>query len=225
MDSPRRTRPARPRTPRPDAPTPAASPLPFLRRFLHQDKDDAWAVRLLPRIVFGVAALYTVITLAAQSGSSFVAVVTVLFLGLVLWFLRRRTQLLLALGVSILAIAFTGYFSAVGDAARTSEDASATVTGTAAFGYWALAGMALLGAWMVKEHPGRRGVTVVLADVILVIASVVGMFLPEAGVPIGFLGVLGVLAIRGSSAKAVAARVGQALGRLRTRKASDPTDS
>ncbi|WP_234436910.1 hypothetical protein [Streptomyces maremycinicus] len=221
-------RPDETTAPEPTSPAPSttsAPALPLLRRFLHQDKDDAWAVRLLPRIVFGVAALYTVITLASQSGSSFVAVVTVLFLGLVLWFLRRRTQLLLALGVSILAIAFTGYFSAVGDAARTSEDASATVTGTAAFGYWALAGMALLGAWMVKNHPGRRGVTVVLADVILVIASVVGMFLPEAGVPLGFLGVLGVLAVRGSSAKAVTGRAGQALARLRKRKASDPTDS
>ncbi|MFI5872252.1 hypothetical protein ACIBAH_07375 [Streptomyces sp. NPDC051445] len=225
MDSPERTRPQRSRTPRPDASKPAAPPLPLLRRFLHQEKSDAWAVRLLPRIVFGVAALYTVITLASQSGSSFFAVVTALLLGLALWLLRHRTQLLLAIGVSILAIAFTGYFSAVGDAARTSEDAGATVTGTAAFGYWALAGMALLGAWMVKEHPGRRGVTVVLADVILVIASVVGMFLPEAGVPLGFLGVIAVLAIRGSSAKAVAGRARQALGRLRKRKAIDPADS
>ncbi|WP_328480723.1 hypothetical protein OHS71_19870 [Streptomyces sp. NBC_00377] len=225
MDSPKRTRPPRSRTPRPDASKPAAPPLPLLRRFLHQEKSDAWAVRLLPRIVFGVAALYTVITLASQSGSSFFAVVAALLLGLALWLLRHRTQLLLAIGVSILAIAFTGYFSAVGDAARTSEDAGATVTGTAAFGYWALAGMALLGAWMVKEHPGRRGVTVVLADVILVIASVVGMFLPEAGVPLGFLGVIAVLAIRGSSAKAVAGRARQALGRLRKRKAIDPADS
>ncbi|WP_405628428.1 hypothetical protein OG933_21070 [Streptomyces sp. NBC_00016] len=209
----------------PAAPAPTAPALPLLRRFLRQEKSDAWAVRLLPRIVFGVAALYTVITLASQSGSAFFAVVTALLLGLALWLLRRRTQLLLAIGVSILAIAFTGYFSAVGDAARTSEDAGATVTGAAAFGYWALAGMALLGAWMVKEHPGRRGITVVLADVILVIASVVGMFLPEAGVPLGFLGVLGVLAVRGSSAKAVAGRARQALDRLRTRKASDPSDS
>ncbi|MCX5369118.1 hypothetical protein OG613_24520 [Streptomyces sp. NBC_00015] len=209
----------------PDAPAPTAPALPLLRRFLRQEKSDAWAVRLLPRIVFGVAALYTVITLASQSGSAFFAVVTALLLGLALWLLRRRTQLLLAIGVSILAIAFTGYFSAVGDAARTNEDAGATVTGAAAFGYWALAGMALLGAWMVKEHPGRRGITVVLADVILVIASVVGMFLPEAGVPLGFLGMLGVLAMRGSSAKAVAGRARQALDRLRRHKASDPSDS
>ncbi|MEU5072800.1 hypothetical protein AB0G76_14730 [Streptomyces asoensis] len=225
MADPKRTRPARSGTVRPDTAGSTTPPRPLLRRFLHQEKNDTWAVRLLPRIVFGVAALYTVITLASQSGSSFVAVVTVLLLGLALWFLRHRTQLLLALGMSILAIAFTGYFSAVGDAARTSEDANATVTGTAAFGYWALAGMALLGAWMVKDHPGRRGVTVVLADVILVIASVVGMFLPEAGVPLGFLGVLGVLAVRGSRAKAVAGRAGRVFGRLRTRKASDPTDS
>ncbi|MFI7295445.1 hypothetical protein [Streptomyces sp. NPDC050121] len=230
MSSPRRTRPSRPRpnpsrTARPETPAPTAPPLPLLRRFLRQEKDDAWAVRLLPRIVFGAAALYTVVTLASQSGSSFVAVCAALFLGLVLWLLRRRTQLLLALGVSILAIAFTGYFSAVGDAARTSENPSAAVTGQAVFGYWALTGMALLGAWMVKEHPGRRGLTVLLADVILVIASVVGMFLPEAGVPLGFLGVIAVLALRGSSAKAVVARSRRALGRLRPRKATDPTDS
>jgi len=111
----------------------------------------------------------------------------------------------------------------VGDSVRAST--SATVTGQAAFGYWALAGMALLGAWMVKDHPGRRGVTVLLADVILVIASVVGMFLPEAGVPVGFLAVIAVLALRGSTAKAVVARSRRALGRLRQRKATDPTDS
>ncbi|MGW1779289.1 hypothetical protein ACWCQQ_09110 [Streptomyces sp. NPDC002143] len=207
---------------RTSAPTPA---LPLLRRFLRQEKEDAWAIRLLPRVVFGAAALYTVFTLASQSRSSFVAVCAVLLLGATLWLLRRRTQLLMAIGTSILAIAFTGYFSAIGDAARTSEDASATVTGQAAFGYWALAGMALLGAWMVKDHPGRRGVTVVLADVILVIASVVGMFLPEAGVPLGFLGVIGVLALRGNSANAVVARARRVLGRLRPRKASDPADS
>ncbi|QJT07020.1 hypothetical protein G9272_24130 [Streptomyces asoensis] len=197
--------------------------MPGLRRLLHQDKNDPWAVKLLPRVVFGLAAAYTLFAIASESGSSFVTVCALIVLGGLLWLLRRRTQLLLGLGATILSAAFTGYFSAVGDSARMST--SATVTGQAALGYWALAGMALLGAWMVKEHPGRRGVTVVLADVILVIASVVGMFLPEAGVPLGFLGVIGVLAMRGSSAKAVAGRARQALGRLRTRKASDPTDS
>ncbi|WP_245970759.1 hypothetical protein [Streptomyces rishiriensis] len=223
----RATRPAgparRPGADRPDAST--APSLPLLRRFLRQEKADTWAVRLLPRVVFGAAALYTVIVLASRSGSSFVAVVATLFLGLSLWLMRRRTQLLLALGTSILAVAFTGYFSAVGDSARLREDAGATVTGQAAFGYWALAGMALLGAWMVKDHPGRRGLTVALADVILVIASVVGMFLPEAGVALGFLGVLAVLALRGGTAKAVTGRARQALGRLRAGKASDPADS
>ncbi|MFJ1808702.1 MULTISPECIES: hypothetical protein [unclassified Streptomyces] len=198
-------------------------PLPGLRRLLHQDKDDPWAVKLLPRLVFGLAAAYTLFTIASESGSGFVTICTLIVLGGLIWLLRRRTQLLLAIGSSILSAAFTGYFSAVGDSVRMST--SATVTGQAAFGYWALAGMALLGAWMVKEHPGRRGVTVVLADVILVIASVVGMFLPQAGVPLGFLAVIGVLAIRGSSAKAVSGRARQALRRLRTHKASDPTDS
>ncbi|MEU4872616.1 hypothetical protein [Streptomyces sp. NPDC021608] len=220
----RTSRPAgRPRADRPGAsPGPA---LPLVRRFLRQEENDTWAVRLLPRVVFGVAALYTVIVLASRSGSSFVAVVATSFLGLALWLMRRRTQLLLALGVSVLAVAFTGYFSAVGDAARRYDDAGATVTGQAAFGYWALAGMALLGAWMVKDHPGRRGVTVVLADVILVIASGVGMFLPEAGVPLGFLGVLAVLALRGGTAKAVTGRARRAFGRVRPGKATEPADS
>ncbi|MFF3207501.1 hypothetical protein [Streptomyces sp. NPDC002962] len=200
-----------------------AGPLPGLRRLLHQDENDPWAVKLLPRIVFGLAAAYTLFTIASESGSGFLTVCALIVLGTLVWLLRRRVQFLLGVGATILSAAFTGYFSAVGDSARMST--SATVTGAAAFGYWALAGMALLGAWMVKEHPGRRGVTVVLADVILVIASVVGMFLPEAGVPLGFLGVLGVLAMRGSSAKAVAGRARQALGRLRTHKASDPSDS
>jgi FtsH-binding integral membrane protein len=216
-----RTRPQQSR-PGKQGGTPAA-PQTLLRRLLHQDKNDAWAVKLLPRIVFGIAAAYTLFALASQSGSSFVAVATLIVLGVVVWLLRRRVQLLLALASTIIATALTGYLSAAGDAARWNT--SAAVTGQAVFGYWALAGMALLGAWMVKEHPGRRGVTVVLADVILVIASVVGMFLPEAGVPLGFLGVIGVLALRGSSAKAVASRTRRAFGRLRPRKATDPADS
>jgi hypothetical protein len=199
------------------------APLPGLRRLLHQDENDPWAVKLLPRIVFGLAAAYTLFAIASESGSGFVTVCALILVGAVVWLLRRRTQLLLGLGSTILSAAFTGYFSAVGDSVRAST--SATVTGQAAFGYWALAGMALLGAWMVKEHPGRRGLTVLLADVILVIASAIGMFLPEAGVPLGFLGVIAVLALRGSSAKAVATRSRRALGRLRSRKATAPTDS
>ncbi|MFH9550673.1 hypothetical protein [Streptomyces sp. NPDC017435] len=206
-----------------DTPPRPKNPAQRLRRLLHQDQHDTWAVRLLPRVVFGLAGAYTLFTIASESGSGFVTVCALALIGGLLWLLRRRAQLLLGLGSTVLTAAFTGYFSAVGDSARAST--SATVTGTAAFGYWALAGMALLGAWMVKEHPGQRGVTVVLADVILVIASVVGMFLPEAGVPLGFLGVIAVLAIRGSSAKAVAGRARQALGRLRKRKAIDPADS
>ncbi|MFI5796785.1 hypothetical protein [Streptomyces sp. NPDC051677] len=211
------------KTARRDTPPPPKNLAQTLRRLLHQDENDPWAVKLLPRIVFGLAAAYTLFAIASESGSSFVTVCALILVGAVVWLLRRRTQLLLGLGSTILSAAFTGYFSAVGDSVRAST--SATVTGQAAFGYWSLAGMALLGAWMVKEHPGRRGVTVLLADVILVIASVVGMFLPEAGVPLGFVGVIAVLALRGSSAKAVAARSRRALGRLRPRKATDPTDS
>ncbi|SEQ66832.1 hypothetical protein SAMN04487983_100732 [Streptomyces sp. yr375] len=206
--------------------TPAATP-PRLRRLLHQDKNDPWAVKLLPRIVFGIAAAYTLFTLASQSGSSFVAVGTLIVLGLVVWLLRHRVQLLLALASTTVTAALTGYLSAAGDAARWNTGTA--VSGQAVFGYWALTGMALLGAWMVKNHPGRRGITVVLADVILVIASVVGMFLPEAGVPVGFLGVITVLALRGDRVKAVmsrlTARLRPALDRRRPRKATDPTDS
>jgi hypothetical protein len=197
---------------------------PGLRRLLRQDADDPWAVRLLPRIVFGLAAVYTLFTIASQSGSAFVALCALALFGAVVWLLRRRAQLLLALGTTTLTIAFTGYFSAVGDAARTST--SAAVSGQAVFGYWALAGMALLGAWMVKEHPGRRGVTVLLADVILVIASVAGMFLPEVGVPVGFLGVLGVLAARGGTAKSLAARARRLFaGRRTPDKTRESSDS
>ncbi|WP_251828649.1 hypothetical protein [Streptomyces sp. ATCC 21386] len=214
--------------PKPSDPDPVrpTSPAASLRRLLRQDKTDPWAVRMLPRIVFGLAAAYTLFTIASQSGSSFVMVCATLLLGGAVWLLRRRTQLLLALASTVLAAAFSGYFSAAGDSARMNT--SAAVTGTAAFGYWALAGMALLGAWMVKEHPGRRGVTVVIADVILVIGSVVGMFVPEAGVPIGFVGVLGVLALRGASAKAMTARVrrlGRAIRRPRPRDARKTADS
>ncbi|MFF7359061.1 hypothetical protein ACFZA1_41680 [Streptomyces filipinensis] len=195
-----------------------------VRRFLRQDKNDAWAVRLLPRVVFGLAAAYTLFAIAAQSGSSFVTVTTLLVLGAVVWLLRRRGQLLLALGSTILTAAAVGYLSAAGENARGT--ASAVLTGQAVFGYWALAGMALLGAWMVKEHPGRRGVTVVLADVILVIASVIGMFAPEFGVPTGFLGLLAVLALRGGTAKALLTRlkrlwpVGRGDTKLRGRRSS-----
>ncbi|MGW0841204.1 hypothetical protein ACWD26_13715 [Streptomyces sp. NPDC002787] len=218
-------RESKPQPSAPGAPRPASA-LPGLRRLLHQDKNDPWAVRMLPRIVFGLAAAYTLFAIASQSGSSFVMVCVVLLLGGAVWLLRRRTQLLLALASTVLAMAFSGYFSAAGDAARMNT--SAMVTGTAAFGYWAVAGMALLGAWMVKEHPGRRGVTVVLADVILVIGSVAGMFAPEAGVPIGFVGVLAVLAVRGAAAKAMTdrvKRVARAIGRPRRRDSRETTDS
>ncbi|MGW2489409.1 hypothetical protein ACWCV9_19645 [Streptomyces sp. NPDC001606] len=179
-----------------------------VRRFLRQDKADTWAVRLLPRIVFGLAAAYTLVALAAQSGSSFITVCTLLVLGAIVWLLRRRGQLLLALGSTVLTAALAGYLSAAGENARGT--ASSLLTGQTVFGYWALSGMALLGAWMVKEHPGRRGVTVVLADLVLLIASGIGMFAPQTGVPIGFIGLLCVLALRGGTAKALLRRVRRA---------------
>ncbi|MFF3328767.1 hypothetical protein ACFYWX_04280 [Streptomyces sp. NPDC002888] len=213
------------RTPRSTSPGQAPQPpagSPF-RRLLRQDKNDPWAVRLLPRVVFGLAAVYTLFALASQSGSSFVAVCVLLVLAAFVRLLRRRVQLLLALASTTLATALTGYLSAAGDAARWSSGLA--VSGQAVFGYWALAGMALLGAWMVKDHPGRRGVTVVLADVILVIASAVGMFVPEAGVPVGFLGVVGVLAMRGGGVKATAGRISPSFSRLLRRKNAGPVDS
>ncbi|GGV05366.1 hypothetical protein GCM10010260_48160 [Streptomyces filipinensis] len=176
-----------------------------LRRLLRQDKNDSWAVRLLPRVVIGVAVVYTLVVIASQSVSSFVALVALALLGGLVWLLRRRAQLLMALASTVVTLALTGYWATAADIARGAK--ATPLTGQAVFGYWALAGMALLGAWMVKEHPGRRGVTVVVADVILVIASVIGMFTPEAGIPIGFLGVLGVLAFRGSTAKKLLTRL------------------
>ncbi|MFD5556228.1 hypothetical protein ACFWIA_20600 [Streptomyces sp. NPDC127068] len=167
----------------------------LLRRIVRQDRNDAWAVRLLPRVAFGFAAAYTLFALASSSGSSFVAICGLLALGLVIWFMRRRRQLLLALTSTLLTAGLTGYFAAAGEAARWGT--SAIVSGEAVFGYWALAGMALLGAWIPKGHRGGRGITVVGADLIIAVASGVGMVWPEAGVPIAFVGVTLVLIFRG----------------------------
>ncbi|MDX3065029.1 hypothetical protein PV518_23110 [Streptomyces sp. ND04-05B] len=183
----------------------------LLRRFVRQDRNDAWAVRLLPRIAFGFAAAYTLFALASSSGSSFVAVCGLLTLGLVVRLLRRRRQLLLGLTSTLLTAGLTSYFATAGEAARWGT--SPVVSGEAVFGYWALAGMALLGAWIPKNHPGGRGVTVVGADLIIAIASGVGMVWPEAGVPLGFVGVSAFLTLRGGSAAAVRSRIRKASGR------------
>lgn len=173
----------------------------LLRRLVRQDREDAWAVRLLPRIAFGFAAAYTLFALASSSGSSFVAVGGLLTLGLIVWLMRRRRQLLLAFASTLVTAGLTGYFAAAGEAARWGT--SALVSGEAVFGYWALAGMALLGAWIPKNHPGGRGATVVGADLIIAVASGVGMVWPEVGVPIGFAGVSAVLTLRGGGPQAV----------------------
>ncbi|WP_405448486.1 hypothetical protein [Streptomyces erythrochromogenes] len=165
-----------------------------LRRLLRQERDDAWAVRLLRRIVLGIAGAYTLYTLASVGRAAFVMVCGLLVLALTVWLLRRRGQLLLALVSTVVTAAMTGYLAAVGDIARGSG--GGLLSGQAVLGYWALGGMALLGAWMVKQPRGRRGVTVVLADVLLVGASGVGMMAPLLGVPLGFLCVAGVLTIR-----------------------------
>ncbi|WP_245654436.1 hypothetical protein [Streptomyces violens] len=152
-------------------------------------------MKLLPRIVFGIAAAFTLFHVASSSVAAFTGVAVLLAVALLCWLLRHRKQLLLALIATPVTAAVTGYLTAVGDTARgVTGD---MIGGQAVFGYWALAGMALLGAWMLKEHPGRRGVTVLLADGVLIIASFVGALVPSVAVPIGFLGVLTVLALRG----------------------------
>ncbi|WP_308010801.1 hypothetical protein [Streptomyces sp. AC495_CC817] len=195
----------------------------LLRRLVHQDRDDAWAVRLLPRLAFGFAAAYTLFALASSSGSSFVAVCGLLTLGLVVWFLRRRRQLLLGLTSTLLTAGLTGYFAAAGEAARWGT--SALVSGEAVFGYWALAGMALLGAWIPKNHPGGRGVTVVGADLVIAVASGIGMIWPEAGVPLGFLGVSVILTLRGGGIQALCNGARKVSGRRSGRKDTTDRDS
>lgn len=165
-----------------------------LRRLLRQERDDAWAVRLLRRIVFAIAGAYTLFVLASSSMASFITMSVLLALGVGVWLLRRRGQLLLALASTAVTAAMTGYLAAAGDIARGS--AGGLISGQAVFGYWALGAMALLGAWMLKQPRGRRGITVVLADVLLIGASGVGMLAPLFGVPLGFLCVVGVLAVR-----------------------------
>lgn len=192
-----------------------------LRRFLRQEKSDDWAVRLLPRIVFGLAGAYTLFVLASAGMASFLTVCAVLALVATGWLLRRRGQLLLALVSTVLTAAFTGYFAAAGSIAR--GEASGLLSGQAVFGYWALAGMALLGAWMAKEHPGRRGVTVVAADLVLLVTSGVGTVFPALSVPLGFLGLILVLMARGGGIASVRgwfARV-KGLGSRRTASTGD----
>ncbi|MEV7541345.1 hypothetical protein [Streptomyces sp. NPDC089915] len=175
-----------------------------VRRLLRQERDDAWAVRMLPRLVLGLAGGYTLFVLASAGMAEFITVCAVLALGGVLWLLRRRGQLLLALGSTVVTAGMTGYLAAAGDIARGS--AGGLLSGQAVFGYWALGGMALLGAWMLKRPRGRRGVTVVLADVLLIGASGVGMLAPAFGVPLGFLCVVGVLAVRSGTVPGVSKR-------------------
>ncbi|MGW0752995.1 hypothetical protein [Streptomyces sp. NPDC002587] len=178
-----------------------------VRRFLRQERDDAWAVRLLRRIVFGLAAAYTVIALAASSMSSFITVCALLVLGGLLWLMRRRGQLLLALASTVVTAAVAGYFASAAEIAGGA--ASGMLSGQGVFGYWALSLMALLGAWIPKAHPGRRGVTVVLADVVLLVTSSVGTVVPAASVPLGFLGLTLVLVARGGGLAAAKRRIGR----------------
>ncbi|MGW6565421.1 hypothetical protein [Streptomyces sp. NPDC054975] len=184
-----------------------------MRRLVRQEKSDAWAVKLLPRLVFGLAGAYTLFILASSSMSSFITICALLALGLLVFLLRRRGQLLLAFGSTVLTAAFAGYFAAVGDIARGVADS--WLSGQAVFGSWALAGMALLGAWMVKEHPGRRGLTVVLADVVILVAAGVGTVVPEVAVPLGFAGVVAVLMFRGGGGAAVGRFARRLAGRFR----------
>ncbi|MET8010970.1 hypothetical protein ABZU86_00105 [Streptomyces sp. NPDC005271] len=173
----------------------------LLRRLVRQDSADEVAIRLLPRLVFGVAAAYTLFTIAASSFAALIGVGTLLLLALACWLLRSRGQLLLALFATPVTAAVTGYAAAAGDIARGVQGSA--IGGQAVFGYWTLAVMALLGAWMVKDHPGRRGVTVVIADAVLIVAAFVGALVPDVSVPLGFVGLMAVLAVRGRGFTAV----------------------
>ncbi|MET8177944.1 hypothetical protein [Streptomyces sp. NPDC005336] len=143
--------------------------------------------------------------MASSSFAAFIGVGTLLLLALGCWLLRNRGQLLLALLATPVTAAVTGYAAAAGDIARGVRGGA--IGGQAVFGYWALAVMALLGAWMVKDHPGRRGVTVVIADAVLIVAAFVGALVPAASVPLGFLGLMAVLAVRGGGSAVVRRRV------------------
>uniref|UniRef100_A0AAU2JTE2 Integral membrane protein n=1 Tax=Streptomyces sp. NBC_00049 TaxID=2903617 RepID=A0AAU2JTE2_9ACTN len=177
------------------------------RRFLRQERDDLWAVRLLRRIVFGLAAAYTLFTLASTSMSSFITICAVLVLAVLLWLMRGRGQLLLALTSTLFTAAVAGYFAAAGEIAGGS--ATGLLGGQTVFGYWALALMTLLGAWIPKTHPGRRGVTVVLADMVLLVTSAASTVFPAASVPMGFLGLTLVLVARGGGFAAAKRRIGR----------------
>ncbi|MEV7519499.1 hypothetical protein [Streptomyces sp. NPDC091371] len=193
-----------------------------LRRFLRQERDDDWAVRLLRRIVFGLAAAYTVFALAATSMSSFITVCALLVLGVLLWLMRRRGQLLLALASTLVTAGVAGFFASAAEIAGGA--ASGMFSGQGVFGYWALSLMALLGAWIPKAHPGRRGLTVVLADVVLLVTSSVGTVVPAASVPLGFLGLTLVLAARGGGFAAVRRLGGRLKRRARRPVAAADTD-
>ncbi|MEU6210080.1 MULTISPECIES: hypothetical protein [unclassified Streptomyces] len=177
-----------------------------VRRFLRQERDDAWAVRLLRRLVFGVAGAYTLFALASTSMASFVTVCGLVVLAGLLWLMRRRGQLLLALASTLVTAALAGYFGAAREIAGGS--ANGMLGGQAVFGYWALSLMALLGAWIPRTHPGRRGVTVVLADMLLVVTSAVGTVVPAASVPMGFAALTLVLVARGGGPAALRRRAG-----------------
>ncbi|MFE9257597.1 hypothetical protein [Streptomyces sp. NPDC006879] len=175
-----------------------------LGRLAAQRRDDPWAIRMLPRIASVLAAGYTLFVFASAGTESLLTVCVVLALAAVGWLLRRRAQLLLALASTVVTAAVTGYLAATGDIARGT--ASGPLSGQAVFGYWALAGMVLLGAWMPREHSGRRGVTVVVADVFLIICSGVGTVFPAASIPLGFLCAVVILTVRGGAITAVRRR-------------------
>ncbi|MGW0427906.1 hypothetical protein ACWDZZ_12750 [Streptomyces sp. NPDC002990] len=179
-------------------------------------------MRLLRRIVFGLAAAYTLFALASSSMSSFITVCAVLALAVAGWLMRRRGQLLLALVSTTVTAAVTGYFAAAAEFALGAS--SPVLSGQAVFGYWALAAMALLGAWMPKDHPGRRGITVVAADVVLVVTSGVGTAFPTVSVPLGFLGLTLVLVARGGGISALRRRSGR-VKRLFARRAVPAADT
>ncbi|MFE6779048.1 hypothetical protein [Streptomyces sp. NPDC057702] len=163
-------------------------------RVLRQDRGDDFARRMLPRVVFGLAGAYTLIQFAASSGGAFLVTCVIIALGLVAWWLRKRRQLALALISTVVTVACTGVLSQGLDVARRVPEGAAG--GQAVFGFWALAGMALLGAWIPQRQSGGRGVTVVIVDVFLLLAAFLGAWLPGVAVWCGFIAVVLVLLVR-----------------------------
>ncbi|MBH5336133.1 hypothetical protein IHE55_15610 [Streptomyces pactum] len=185
-------------------------------RVIRQDRGDDFAVRMLPRVVLGLAAVYTLVQFAASSGGAFIVTCAGLVLGLVAWWLRKRKQLALALVSTTVTVASTGVLVQGLDRAQgLSESAAGS---QAVFGFWALAGMAILGAWIPKQQSGGRGMTVLIADVCLLLTAFAGAWVPDGAVWFGFLSVVVVLLLRSRGPRANLTTAQRVLERIRPRR-------